>query len=269
MINTKKLMDRVFRRVSGVVWDVMSGKIGLRTENGIYTVDIAEDGTPTVSLNPLESLGVAIPAFATQSALVDVQPGDIVVGENGILGWAVSKTEAAVKLVDHNGHNKTYSPVKVQVLNTPSLMVVRNLFSLTGGASGAAGFASNLLPLLALGGDDSKLEKLLPLLLMSNGAFGGAAPGNGTGAANPMANMLPLLLLSGEGGLKLGGGGALEKMMLFQAVAGGGLTGAGGMNPMMLALLAGDGDLFGSVSSDAPPLRPVQRSGVPVLNPIR
>ena len=168
---TNKFMNRVFRRVSGLAWDFMSGKVGVKTANGIYTCEVTEAGGQ-VTVNPLDSFSTAIPAFAMQTQKADVQLGDLIVGEEKIIGWVVENQPVAYKVLDHNGHTKTYSPPKVAVSLTgaggdPTVLVVRNLFSLTGGQDGATGLAGNLLPLLMLGKGGKDLEKLLPVLLMS------------------------------------------------------------------------------------------------------
>ena len=260
-MNTSKFMNRLFRRIHGVVWDVLSGSTGLQTENGIYSVTFAEDGTPTLSANPIDSMGLSLPAFATQTAHADVNVGDIIVGDQGIIGWVTGKTDAAFKVLDHNGMSKTYNPPRVAIMGTAGVLVVRNLMTLTGGAAGAGNFAANLLPLLALGGGDDKLEKLLPLLLMTSAAPAGAA--GAAPAAGGMNALLPLLLLK-DGGLG-GAGGKLDPMTLLM-LSGGLGGGAGGMNPMLMMALMGDGDLFGGSTKSAPALSPVTRGGVPTLN---
>ena len=190
---------------------------------------------------------------------------DIVVGDQGIVGWVIGKTDAALKVLDHNGYTKIYTPPKVQILGQNGVLVVRNLFSLTGGADQAGSFATTLLPLLALGGGDDKIEKLIPFLLMSSTApaAAGAAP-----AANPLQSILPLLLLK-DGGLGGKGDSSLDKLLPILLLSGGGLGGgtAGGLNPLLLASLLGDGNsLFGN--STPAKLAPVAtRGGVPVLQP--
>lgn len=260
-INTKKFMNRLFRRINGLVWDVVSGSVGLQTAEGIFTVTFAEDGTPSLNVNPIDGLGLALPAFATQATFDEVNQGDIIVGDAGIIGWVVSKTEAAYKVLDHNGHHKTYSPPKVAIFGTSGVLVVRNLMSLTGGAAGASNFASNLLPLMMLGGGDEKLEKLLPLLLMTSQQAPAAA---GAPAANNFASLLPMLMLSGEGGLGGAGGGKMDKLLPLMLMGGLGGAGAGGMNPLVMMSLLGDGDLFGGSKAETPALVPL-RNGVPVL----
>ena len=34
-----KMMNRFFRKVSGVKWDLLSGKVGIQTEDGISTLE--------------------------------------------------------------------------------------------------------------------------------------------------------------------------------------------------------------------------------------
>lgn len=255
---TNKFVNRMFRRVGGVVWDPLTGGTGLRTDQGIYTFKLNADGTSEVSVNPFDDFGMALPAFATQTVQADVRPGDIIVGDSGIIGWVVSVTEGgAYKVKDHNGFERTYTPPKVNVLaQANGVLVVRNLLSLTGGEQNAQNFAANLLPLLALsGGDgDGKLEKLLPLLLMTS-AGGGA----GAATANPLQAMLPLLLMK-NGGLG-GSGDKLDKLLPLLMISGGG--GLGG-NPMLLMAMMGDTDLFGMGSVASPRTGP----RVPTLNPV-
>lgn len=267
-----KFIGRMFRRIGGLVWDITSGQIGIQTPQGIYSLatitDEAGAKTFTVNVNPFDDLGVSIPAFATQTAHADVNQGDIIVGDNGIIGWVVDKTDASFKVKDHNGFEKTYSPPKVQIVGQSGVLVVRNLFSLTGGADGAAGFANNLLPLLALGGGDEKLEKLLPLLLMSS-QTGSAAGASGAGAAGGLGQLLPLLLLTKDGGLGGAGGSKMDKLLPLMLMGGMG-GGAGAMNPLLLMSLLGDGDLLGGLGAStakAPTLAPARAyNGVPALN---
>ena len=266
---TNKFMNRMFRRVGSVVWDLMTNSVGVQTEAGILTFvtnpgqDGAED-TYTVSANPIDSMGMKIPAFATQRPIEDVNIGDLVVGDSAILGWVVGKTPASLKLLDHNGMTKNWTPVKVQVLGGSGVLVVQNLLNLTGSAEGAQGFGASLLPLLALGGGDDKLEKLIPFLLMqSAGGFGAAAGGNA--ANNPMA-MLPMLMMLKEGGLG-GAGGKIDPIMLM--AMSGGLGGAGGMNPMMLMAMTGGLDNLLGGDTSAPTLpAPVGLGRTPGFPPL-
>jgi hypothetical protein len=260
MSKMNKFVNRMFRRVNGVVWDVMGGGVGLKTDQGIFTVSFSETGTPTLNVNPLDDFGLALPGFALQSSLAEINAGDIIVGDTAILGWVVKKNEASLELLDHNGHVKTYVPPKVAIMNTNGVLVVKNLFNLTGGAEGANNFASQLMPLLLLGGGDAKLEKMLPFLLMT--AQAPAAAGT-SAAANPFGNPLMMMLLMKDGGLGSGKAGGIDPLMLMALGGGGGAA----ANPLLMASLLG-GDIFGGnanvESTPAPALNPVVRRGVPV-----
>lgn len=269
---TNKFLNRLFRRIGGVVWDVTTGSIGLQSEQGIYSLVTTPGATPadepsySLTVNPFDDFGLALPAFATQSSFDDVSNGDIIVGDQGIIGWVIGKTEAAFKVMDHNGYNKTYTPPKVQIVGQSGVLVVRNLFNLTGGAAGAGNFASTLLPLLALGGGDDKLEKLLPILLMTSQGAAGAAPG---AAANPMASLLPFLLMKdgGLGGLGKGGS-SMDKLLplMLMGGLGGGAAGANPLASMLPLLMLSGGDLFGDSPKVSKAVTLPVRGGVPVLN---
>ena len=240
-------MNRLFRRISGVVIDAMSGKTGIKTDDGVYTIDFNDKKEHTVSVNIVDGLSFNVPGFASQVPYDKVKAGDLVVGDKNIIGWVVAKNGASLKVADHNGFTKNYTPPKVSILGgagPDGVLVVQTLFSLTGSADGAAGLGQSLLPLMLLGGgDDSKLDKILPFVLMQGAA------GNAAGGLN---SILPLLLLKGEGGL----GGDVDPMMLMALSGGlGGAAGAaGGMNPlMMMALLGKGGDLFGGSATPVAP----------------
>lgn len=248
---TNKFMNRMFRRIGGLVWDLTSGNLGMKDENGIYTLEVTADSAQIV-VNPFDAFGMDIPAFATSTKLEDVAIGDIIVGDSKILGWVVEKKPASLVLLDKSGMRKQFNPPKVAVLGTDNnVLVVKNLLSVAGGEGGLAGLQGNLLPLLMLG-DDIDMESILPMLLFTQG--------NGA-AAGGMNSMLPLLLMKkgGLGGLGGGSGSKLDSLLPLMMM--GGMGGQGGMNPMMLLALTGGLDsekevvtLGAPVSRAVPPL---------------
>lgn len=256
---TSKFLNRMFRRVGGVVWDLTTGKLGLKDENGIYTLETTTTGTGAAAVtesqivvNPFDSFGVDLPAFATTTKLADVAVGDVIVGDSKILGFVVEIKENSLVLLDKSGMRKQYNPPKVAIIGTDNnVLVMKNLLSVAGGDTGLAGLQGNLMPLLMLGGD-LDLESILPFLLFSQQGGGAAAGG--------MGSLLPLLLMK-KGGL--GGEGKLDPMMLM--AMSGGLGGAAGMNPLMMMALLGDGDILGGGASSAPvALAPATRSVPPL-----
>lgn len=231
-----KFLGRMFRRINGLSWDLTSGQIGVQDANGIYTLDVTpgvkttDEATYRVSVNPFDGFGTPIPAFAVQVPHDKIAIGDIIVGDKGILGWVIGKKEVALTLLDKSGVTKNYTPPKVAIAGQDGALVVQNLFNLTGGKDGLTGLQGSILPLLMMGGDDSSLEKVLPLLLFSQ------STGTGAGAINPMMLMM------------MAKGGDIDPMMMM-AMGGFGGAAAGGINPMMLMALQGDkgglGGLFG------------------------
>lgn len=246
-----KFMNRMFRRVGGVVWDITTGKLGLKDDNGIYTLEVTTVGEGVkakietqIVVNPFDAFGIDIPAFATSTKLTDVAVGDVIVGDSKILGFVAEKKDNSLVLLDQHGMRKQYNPPKVAVLGTDNnVLVMKNLMNLTG-ESGLQGLQGSLMPLLMMGGD-LDLESILPMMLFSQTSGGGAQ--------NGMQAMLPLLMMKngGLGGSGGAGGSKIDPMMLMMMGGmGGGSGGAGGMNPMMMMALMGGGDLFGG--SDKP-----------------
>jgi hypothetical protein len=251
-----KFMNRMFRRVGGVVWDITSGKLGLKDDNGIYTLELTTTGEGAkakteaqIVVNPFDAFGIDIPAFATTTKLEDVALGDVIVGDSKILGFVIEQKDNSLVLLDKNGMRKQYNPPKVAILGTDTgVLVMKNLMSVAGGESGLQGLQGGLMPLLMMGGDID-LESILPLMLFSQQSGAGANAG--------MNSMLPMLLM--KGGLGGGSGGSkidpLMLIMLGGMGGAGGAVGAGGMNPLLMAMLMGEGDVFGS-SNKPTPLQP-------------
>lgn len=249
--NTSKFMNKMFRRVEGVVWCPISGATCLRTTDGIYNYVPGHDGeTGSVSVNLID-VSIALPGFAMATPFEQAQIGDLVVGD-GVIGWIDEKLVNSYRIKDHRGFTKIYSPPKVEIMGVSGALIVRNFFSAAGGAQNV----NSMLPLLMMAGDDSKIEKLLPFLLMQQGQSGGQNSGGAAPAMNPMLMMM-LMKDGGFGGSKKSG--SIDPMMLMMMGGFGG--GAGGMNPMALMALAG------GLGNDEPtPLpAPIQR-GLPPLS---
>jgi len=247
-------MNRMFRRIDGIVWDAITGQTGLKTSDGVYTYTPGAEGEAgSVGVNLID-VSVALPGFATATPFEQVKIGDIIVGDSKIIGWVDEKLVNSFRVKDHSGFTKIYSPPKVSMMGIEGALVVRNLFSLTGGADGL----NSMLPMLMMAGDDSKIEKMLPFLLMQQGQAGGQNSGGAAPAMNPMLMMM-LMKDGGFGGKK---GGGIDPMMLMMMGGMGG--GAGGMNPMaMMAMMGGLGN-----DEPTPLPAPVQR-GLPPLSSIQ
>lgn len=230
-----KFLNRMFRKVDGVVWDLSSNTLGLQNSNGIYTLTRntvtreggSEETVFGISVNPFDAFGFPIPAFAQITKLGDIAVGDLVVGDKGALGWVTQVRDRSLQLLDQNGMTKNYTPPKLAVLNQDGALVVKSLTGLFG-EQGAANFSSALMPLL-LAGDSlgSSLEEILPLLLLTQQQAGG----NG----NVLASALPTILMAKT----LGRGNSKVEDLLLPMILAGSQGNNGGFNPMLLLALGG------------------------------
>jgi hypothetical protein len=279
-VMTNKFLARMFRKIDGIVWDLSTGNIGVSDAAGIYTINevvAATRATPAipatqttdaveavaaakaefqVNVNPFEQFGMAVPGFATQVPFERIQLKDIIVGDNGILGWVVDKKAASLTLMTHTGTVKQFVPPKVTIGGGDGVLVVQSLINLAG--DGFAGLQGSLLPLLMMGGgDNDSLGDILPMLLFSQTQGAG---NNATSAMLPMLMMMKTLK-GGEGGSSID---KLLPLMMMGGLGGAG-GGAGGMNPMMVAMMmGGDGDLFGgSKTSGIAPVRGAMPQNLP------
>jgi hypothetical protein len=224
-----KFMDRLFRKADGVVWDLMSGRVGIATKDGIATLE-GEGDDAQININLLDQFGMGIPAFAQSTPIDAVKAGDIIFfGASDRPGWVIEKKVAAdatkqpkFVLMKVDGTRSTWTPPKVTMLGMESgVMVLRSLLTmLPGGNAGLQGMQSMLMPMLMMGGGDmGDMESMLPMILMGQmqAAPVAAADGSTTVAANPMAQMLPMMMMmkmmKGGGGDSNGFGGANTKKL--------------------------------------------------------
>lgn len=202
-----KLLDRMFRKADGVVWDLMTGKIGVQTDEGIATLDgTGEDAQ--VNLNLMDEFGFALPAFAQATPKNGVQVGDIIYrGARNNIAWVISKTEVEkdgvttykFKLMKPNGETTSWNPPKVSLMGFESgVMVLRSLMSMLPGGQGDLGqMQSALMPLMLMGGlEGDAMDKMMPLMLMqlTNGQ------GQSGGMGSMMQTMMLLSMLKKDGG---------------------------------------------------------------------
>lgn len=197
-----KFMQRMFRKADGVVWDLMSGKIGVQTEDGIATLE-GEGDDARVSVNLFDDFGVALPAFAQSTPVASVKVGDIIYSGKTRVTWVIGvNANGTFKVMKPNGETTTWNPPKVNMLGFESgVMVLRSLMTmLPGGDKGLSGMQNMLMPMLMMGGDSSDmLEKMLPLMLM--GQMNGTGTDSG-GMGNMMQTMMMLQMMKGDNPMK-------------------------------------------------------------------
>ena len=198
MFNSAKLMDRFFKRVDNVVWDLMSGKVGIQTPEGIVTVEGEGDDAQPV-LNLFEQFGMPVPAFAQNTPIDAVNVGDLIYSAKGTTGWVVEKLSKGFKILKADGTRTSYIPPKVAMLGFDSgVMVLRSLMNmLPGGNTGLQGIQSMLLPMMMMGGDSMDMESMMPMILMSQmGSTVTAVDGSSAPAMGGMAQMLPMMMMN-------------------------------------------------------------------------
>lgn len=225
MPGANKFMDRLFKKADGVVWDLMSGRVGIKTEDGIATLEGSGDDSQ-INLNLLDNFGMEIPAFAQSTPVASVNVGDIIFfGSREKTGWVIEKKDGTTAnpaprfvLMKVDGTRTTWTAPKITMLGMESgVMVLRSLMTmLPGGNAGLQGMQSMLLPMMMMGGDSGMdLEKMLPMLLMGQMQAPAVTNPDGTvvAAPNPMAQMMPMMMMmsmmkgnGGNGGGNTGGG---------------------------------------------------------------
>lgn len=188
-MNMGRMFDRMFRQADNVVWDIMSGGIGIVDgESGIATLS-TKDGVSTVVQNPFDDFGLPVPAFAQNTPVAEVKVGDVIYRGPTNIAWVISKddTTGIFKLMKPNGDITEFQPPKV-TFGLDGVMVLRTMMSVfgQGNADGTGGFGAiqgMLLPMLqmsAVTGAEMDMSAIMQMALFSsmNGA-GGAAGGMG------------------------------------------------------------------------------------------
>jgi hypothetical protein len=211
-----KFMNRMFRKAEGVVWDLMSGKIGVVTEEGISTLE-GEGDDARVSVNLMDEFGVALPAFAQSTPVADVKVGDIIYSGKTRITWviAVNTDKGNFRVMKPNGESTTWTPPKVSMLGFESgVMVLRSLMSmLPNGDKGLGQMQNMLMPMMMMGGmsgdgeGNEMMEKMMPLMLM--GQMNGGTDGGGMG--NMMQMMMMMKMMGGDNPMSDMFGGSKKK----------------------------------------------------------
>lgn len=190
---TNAIMNRVFRKVDNVVWDMMTGKLGVNTSAGIITLDQSEEDNPNVAVNMFDQFGVSIPAFAQNTAVDKVAVGDLLVGTDAVLGWVTEINDKRTKftLIKPSGTIASWTPPKIQMLGFDSgVMVVRSLINLLPSGEGGLNEMQNLLQTMVMMGGDIDFDKIMPLMLMAQTTQSSSS----ANASSPMS-MMPMMML--------------------------------------------------------------------------
>jgi hypothetical protein len=234
MMGGDKIMNRLFRKADGVVWDMMSGKVGVSTKEGIATFSGVGDDAE-IEINMFDQFGMEIPAFAQSTPVSSVSIGDLIYfGASEKPGWVVDikygvkptgstapakrtkaastavalteedKTNVQFVLMKTDGQRTTWKAPKVKMLGmgTDGVMVIRSLLTmLPGGQAALGGMQDNLLMMMqmsAMSGDEGgfDMEAMIPMMLMGQITGGDTGGGN-----NFMQAMMMAQMMKGNGGM--------------------------------------------------------------------
>jgi hypothetical protein len=239
----EKLVSRMFREAEGVVWDIMSGKIGVITldadgNSGISTLSgSGDDAVP--NWNPFDEFGVPFPAYAQSTPVAAIQVGDIIFRGKNSIAWVTHRTEKdgengtktyKFKIIKPNGESTNWTPPNSQVLGFDTgVMVLRTLSAmLPGGTDGVNQLSGMMMPMLMasqLGGgiagdedDESdgmmgQMKQMWPMMLMmmtsqGQSPFGGATAGQGGASQTMMMQMMNTMMMQTMMQRMMGGGKA-------------------------------------------------------------
>ena len=212
-MNMNKMMDRFFRQVNNVVWDMMTGRVGFSTPDGICSIDLGtvsddKKSAPDaqVSINVIDDFGMAIPAFAQSIPADQISLGDMIYSSatSKVLGWVIEKNDKGLRLMRQDGTSTAWKAPKVEMLGFESgVMVLRSLTNmLPNGQSGLGQMQSMLMPMMMMGmiggdeGDDS-MSQMIPMMLMSQMGLGGTDPSVSGGMMNSMMQMMMMQKMMG------------------------------------------------------------------------
>jgi hypothetical protein len=236
----EKLISRYFQKVDNVVWDLMTGKIGIETKDGIATIE-GEGETARPVYNIFDQMSVPIPAFAQSTPKDGIKLGDIIIRSSGA-GWVTEIKDGSLTLLKPDGSSGRWTPPKYStagLMDLDGAMVVRSLFSMVGN-NGVKSMQDNLLPLMMLSGGTGKgnrmMDKMLPIMLMQQ--MGGASV-----MTTPTETPKAVYKKDDDGNLELDENGdpiVLEIPAPVQPVTNNNMFGGNMMQTMMLMSMMGD-----------------------------
>lgn len=194
MAFNSNILDRLFKKTEDVFWDLSSGNISVRTEDGLmsYSLPTDENQNGKVICNMMDSMGIAIPAFCQDTNAKMLESGDLIFKGGKPFGWVVKGNEQKSEFVIHtvNGSVVTWCPPEVTLGIGSGNMVLKSLVSAVGGKDNMKGFSSMLMPMMMLSSNESddKFDKIIPFMLMQANNGGGFD-----------SNMMMMLMMMGGG----------------------------------------------------------------------
>jgi len=243
----EKFMDRIFRRAPGVVWDMMTGKVGVQTKEGIATF-AGEGDDAQVEINLFDQFGMEVPAFAQSTPISAVNVGDLIYfGAGDRPGWII-EIKRGVKPTGSSTPTKAKrqtAATRAQAAAGPDPL----------GLQPATAIDSNNVQFVLMKTDGQRTTWKPPKVTMLGMGSDGVMvirslltmlPGGHNDLQGMQSNMMMMMQLSAMNGGE--GGPDMEKLMpLMLMGAMGGNNGGGNMmqTMMMMQMMGGGGNLFG------------------------
>lgn len=206
-MNYEKMLGRMFQKCENIVWDLMTGRVGVKTEDGIVSLALDENNAEDsqVEQNLFDDFGMAIPAFAQSTPVAAINVGDLIYSSatKKPSGWVVKKTEKSFRVMKLDGTVSQWNPPKVNMLGLDSgVLILRSLMNMTGQA-GLGQMQSSMMPLMMMGMVDgeSDMSDLVPMMLMSQmGSTGADGQMNPFAGGNMMQTMMMMQMFKKLGG---------------------------------------------------------------------
>lgn len=194
------VQKNMFTKVNGVLWSMTTGKLGIKTKNGIAIHNKTEvigdeQDVHSIEVDVFEDFSMAIPAFAQRKPLTSVVPGDIIVVSGKPKGFVteVLADKGKLRILSLNGNESLHNPPKIKLMGEISgVMVLQSLLSFFGNDQTKMGeFGNSLMPFLMMSGNDKEnsLDKILPMMLYSS------MTGNSSGGGGFMNNMMQMMMM--------------------------------------------------------------------------
>lgn len=173
--NTNKLADRFFKKVDNVVMDLQTGSVGIQNGDSVYTFSHDEAEGDTINENMFAMFSMPLPAFAQATPLDQIKVGDLIAKDTAV-GWVTKVNKKTVTVMKTDGGTFNFSPPKNTLMGeSQNVMVVRNMM---GDSEGLGNMQNMLMPLMMMGGDNSDIESMMPMLLMSQSGMMGDGSNN-------------------------------------------------------------------------------------------
>ncbi|WP_407304049.1 hypothetical protein [Acinetobacter sp.] len=232
----EKFMNRLFRRAPGVVWDMMTGKVGFKTGEGIATFTGQGDDAQ-IEINMFDQFGMEVPAFAQSTPIDAVNVGDLIYfGSGEKAGWIVEK-RYGVKPVGSSTPAKRPSrkstaagpaadPLDLTVAES-DLDKSNVQFTLMKVDGQRTTWKPPKVSMLGMGADGVMVIRSLLTML----------PGGQNDLNGMQSNMMMMMQMSAMSGNE--DGPDMEKLMPIMLMSSMGGNNAGGMNPMLMMMMMG------------------------------